>query len=236
MNNAIKYIIIIINLVIKTVVIKIMNYVGCDTESTYLAFVTNVVFVCQFFNTGFLPVLCTANLTGQLPIKIVETLKFTGADSDFNEDWFSNIGETIVGSMKFNSVFPVVIEVINFMVRTAKRQWDQFNLKDNSKTKCVSMQQYVNIYAGSIYFMHFKYSGILNIVFLTFCFGTGLPLLMPIAFVSFFVLYMLETFMLHYVNITPPNYDEKLNTATLGKLQWAPLFMLAFGYWMLSNP
>jgi len=45
-NNAIKYLIIIINYVIRTVVSLIMAYSGCDTESIKLQFVTNVVFVC----------------------------------------------------------------------------------------------------------------------------------------------------------------------------------------------
>lgn len=63
-NNAIKYLIIIINYVIRTVVSLIMAYCGCDTESIKLQFVTNVVFVCQFFNTGVLPMMCTANMEG----------------------------------------------------------------------------------------------------------------------------------------------------------------------------
>ena len=63
-NNMIKYLIIGINFIIRTVVCLIMGYCGCDTESIKLQFVTNVVFVCQFFNTGVLPMLCTANLTG----------------------------------------------------------------------------------------------------------------------------------------------------------------------------
>ena len=42
-NNAIKYLIIIINYVIRTVVSLIMAYCGCDTESIKLQFVTNVV-------------------------------------------------------------------------------------------------------------------------------------------------------------------------------------------------
>jgi hypothetical protein len=45
-NNMIKYVIIGINFIIRTVVIKVMTYVGCNTESSYLSFVTNVVFIC----------------------------------------------------------------------------------------------------------------------------------------------------------------------------------------------
>jgi len=84
--------------------------------------------------------------------------------------------------------------------------------------------------------MHFKYSGILNIVFLTFCFGPGMPLLLPIATSSFLILYCLENYMLHYVNKTPPNYDNKLNDEFLLKIKWAPIYMLSFGYWMTTNP
>lgn len=98
-NNMIKYLIIIINFVIRTVVSLIMAYCGCDTESIKLQFVTNVVFVCQFFNTGVLPMLCTANFTGQLPEGIVKGLNLLGGDSDFNANWFTDIGATIVGAM-----------------------------------------------------------------------------------------------------------------------------------------
>lgn len=235
-NNALKYIIIIINVVIRTVIIKIMVYVGCDTESQYLSFVTNVVFVCQFFNTGFLPMLCTANLSGQIPAKFVKMFNLYGSDSDFNLNWFSNIGDTIVGSMVFNSYFPIGMEFLYWGIRSLKRALDRNGAPDGYQTKCVSIQQYVNIYAGSEYFMHFKYSAILNIVFLTFCFGPGMPLLLPIATISFFILFTLENYMLHYVNRTPPNYDNKLNDEFLEKIKWAPCYMLAFGYWMITNP
>jgi hypothetical protein len=64
MNNGIKYIIIMLNYVIRVVVIKIINFIRCSTESTQMIYITNMVFICQFFNTGVLPMLCTANLEG----------------------------------------------------------------------------------------------------------------------------------------------------------------------------
>jgi len=66
-------------------------------------------------------------------------------------------------------------------------------------------------------------------------YGLGLPLLWPIAAGSFFALYFVEKTMIYYSYIQPPMYDEKLNNHVLGHLTWAPLFLLAFGYWMLSN-
>jgi hypothetical protein len=83
--------------------------------------------------------------------------------------------------------------------------------------------------------MHYKYSSIQNIVFITMMFGAGLPRLFPIAAVSFIVLYLLEKYMLYYVYKSPPAYDEKLNNSVLSNLSFSPLLLLSFGYWMFSN-
>ena len=66
-------------------------------------------------------------------------------------------------------------------------------------------------------------------------FGPGCPQLFPVAAISFLVLYSVENFMLYYVYKKPPDYDERLNDSILKNLTKAPLFLFAFGYWMLSN-
>jgi hypothetical protein len=83
--------------------------------------------------------------------------------------------------------------------------------------------------------MHYKYSSIMNIVFITMMFGPGLPILFPIAAASLAVFFCLEKYMLYYVFKQPPAYDEKLNNSVLTNLQLAPFFLLGFGYWMLTN-
>jgi len=83
--------------------------------------------------------------------------------------------------------------------------------------------------------MHFKYAAILNIVFVTFTFGFGIPLLYPIAAVALFILYIVEKTMLYYAYRLPPMYDERLSISVLNILSYAPLFLLSFGYWMASN-
>ena len=133
----------------------------------------------------------------------------------------------------FNIWFPIAMEIMWWSMRTAFRFKDKFGA--DGGTKCKTIQQYVNIYAGPQYFMHFKYSAILNISFMTMMFGAGLPILFPIAAASFGVLYCLENYMLYYVFKQPPAYDEKLNDSVLENLSWAPLFTLGFGYWMLTN-
>lgn len=162
-------------------------------------------------------------------------MNMAGGDSDFNAAWFTNIGATIVGAMKINIVMPIALEFVYFGIRTLKRILDRVGAGE-SGTKCTTIQQYVNIYAGSLYLMQFKYSAIMTIVYITFMFGAGMPVLFPLASAAFFTLYLLETTSLHYIHQTPPAYDVELNDACLGKLQFAPLLLLSFGYWMTTNP
>jgi len=83
--------------------------------------------------------------------------------------------------------------------------------------------------------MHFKYSAMLNIAFIAMMFGAGMPILFPVAAASYLILYVVENYMLYYVYKEPPAYDEKLNLEVLRKLSLAPLFLVGFGYWMMSN-
>jgi hypothetical protein len=232
MDESIKNLIIIINTVIRMLVIIIVNNVGYITESNQMKYITNSVFICIFFNTGFLLMLCNANLGDQSALL---GSYFKGNDSDFNQSWFTSMGDTIVGSMVFNVWFPVVMEFCNYGMRLGFRILDWFGRKNGALTTKTSIQQYINLHAGPQYFMHYKYSSVMNIVFITMMFGAGLPVLFPIAAASLTVLFCLEKFMLYYIYKQPPVYDERLNNSVLSNLDKAPFFLLGFGYWMLTN-
>jgi len=81
-----------------------------------------------------------------------------------------------------------------WLFRKIDRSWG----KDTYKTKCTSMQVYTDLYSGPEYFIHFKYSGMMNICFVTLMYGMGLPILFPIAAFSYFILYSLERILVAY--------------------------------------
>jgi len=91
--------------------------------------------------------LCTANLEGQLPPKIVSAFGLNGDSSDFNQNWFTNIGDTIVGSLVFNILFPIVMEFGWFSMRLAKRLMDRTGDTDKP-SKSGTIQQYINKFSG----------------------------------------------------------------------------------------
>ena len=107
--------------------------------------------------------------------------------------------------------------------------------KDSYKTKKTNMQTYIDIYSGPEYLIHFKYSGMLNVTFVTMMYGIGQPILYFIAFLSYFILYSIERILIAYFYQLPPTFDESMTKNALKILRWAAVFYMAFGYWMLSN-
>ena len=135
----------------------------------------------------------------------------------------------------FNIYWPVMEFFAFYGMRFVFRLLDKsFKIGSNS-TKKTTIQQYIELYSGPVFFIHYKYSSILNIVFVTMMYGIGLPILFPIAAGSLFVLYMMEKIMIHFSYRAPPMYDEKLNNNVLTVLTYAPLLFLSFGHWMLSS-
>ena len=190
-----------------------------------------MTFYLQFFNTVFLLLLVNADLTEQFfHLGLVD-----GISGDFDQTWFKVSGNTMVGTMIFILLWPIIECIVFFLLRWLPRWLDHGFSSDPYKTKVTSIQAYVDNYSGPQYLMHFKYAHILNIVFVAFTFGFGIPILYPIAAIALLVLYLVEKSMLYYAYRLPPMYDERLSQSVLNMMGYAPLFLLSFGYWMASN-
>jgi hypothetical protein len=137
--------------------------------------------------------LVDANLTEQ-PFSFGLTGKFM----DFNSEWFKTIGTTIKDTMWFNAIYPLIEFVAFYLIRLLYRLWDSSFTLDKYKTKSKSIQGYLDIQCGPKYLMHFKYSSVLNILFVTFMYGYGIPELFPIALLSFIIILFVEKAQLYY--------------------------------------
>lgn len=67
-------------------------------------------------------------------------------------------------------------------------------------------------------------------------YGIAMPILYPIALLSYCIIYFWRIYMLFYVNRKPLDYDGTLNKLTLNKLKVASLVSLGMNYWQLANP
>lgn len=78
----------VINIVIRTVNIKLVDYIGFDTDSQRVSLVMVSVFVAQMVNTGLVSILTNANLD----YSIIRFLPISNQYTDIDRDWYLNIG------------------------------------------------------------------------------------------------------------------------------------------------
>jgi len=185
-TNALSYIIIGLNYFLREACIALINWIGYRTETERLEKTVMLTFYVLFLNTAILLLMVNANMMAQ-PI----SLGLDGPMSDFNSDWFRLTGNTLRSTMVFNAYYPILEFFMFFGMRLAYRLMDSCTL-NKYETKTKSIQAYLDIRCGPAYLMHFKYSSILNIVFITFMYGFGIPELFPIAAISFLIIYLLE--------------------------------------------
>ena len=76
----------------------------------------------------------------------------------------------------------------------------------------------MNLYAGPEAELHFKYSAIMNSIFITFSFGLVIPILFPITLFTLVNFYITERYSFAYVYRKPPMFGNRLNDAALSIL------------------
>lgn len=92
-------------------------------------------------------------------------------------------------------------------MRESFRRLDRGFGKDIFKTKKKSIQQYVDMYSGPEFMIHFRFSSLMNTTFVTMMYGTALPILFPISLLAFVILYTLERCLVFYYYKQPPVFD-----------------------------
>lgn len=70
---------------------------------------------------------------------------------------------------------------------------------------------------------------------MAFLYGLAMPMMFPICLIAFVILYICEKFMVTYFYRKPPQFDNSLNTGAINAMKYAPLFFMAFGYWVMGN-
>ena len=230
--------VILINYLLRLIIIGIVKNMNYKTFSIETTQTMVAIFVIQFLNTGIILLFINADLS-QSGIPILDKLLVLGYHRDFTVDWYKDVGKIITSTMIKNISWPIIEFFIWFTYRTVFRMWDQrwCNCCSRKKsTRQKTMQGYIEIYSGPVYDIHYKYSSILNIIFITFLYGPGIPILFPIALLSLAVIYVKERLCLAYSYREPLQMlDPSLNKKALSLLKLPPLLSLAFAFLMFNN-
>jgi len=107
--------------------------------------------------------------------------------------------------------------------------------RNRFKTKKITMQQYISVWTGKEWQIHFKYSDAMNITFLAMLYGLSMPIMFPMAAIIISNQRLAERSQVTYTMRQPPAMDNLLSKSVLGIMKYAPLCMLFNGFWLLDN-
>ena len=99
----------------------ISKMIGFETSSAEIRFIKNAVFIVSFINNALLVMVMSANFEFTSHV-------FNGKYSDFNLDWFIDIGSIVVSSMTTTAIYPVIELAIFGGILYVKRALDQKTL------------------------------------------------------------------------------------------------------------
>ena len=237
-SNGITVAIVVMNVLLRLITIHLVTWIGYDTHSEIMTKITNGVLLVLFFNTGMLLNLVNANLSDVSPM--LGSI-FNGAYYDYSPAWYAKVGNTLVHTMLLNAFMPIIFESLQivmayvFIARDSGLWCSKKPYTRYFRTKQKQIYALVELYSGPQYIIHFKYSQLLNVTYVTMVYGFGLPLLFPIALLSYTIFWVVERYQMAYTYKLPPKLDARMTENAFRLLSYVPILFLLNSYWMLSN-
>ena len=192
------------------------------------------VLIVSFFNYGIIYIIAPWNFVEQ---GARDGDFFSGVYTDFTSQWFMDIGSLVAQTTAINIIFPLVEFLLFWLIRHLKRMIDQRSCCpcDRKKTRAKSIMEYEAIYSGPEFNVHHRLAFVINLIYITFLFGPGCPILFPIALAGLIFNYTSERLRMAYSYTKPPMYDSRLSQHTLNSLGKAPIFYALYSMWLFSN-
>lgn len=92
------------------------------------------------------------------------------------------------------------------------------------------------MYSGPEFILQLRFAQVLSMIFVTMTYSSGLPILYLVAFLSLFISYWIDKFlMLRYFRVSN-QFTEANSKAVVNVLPWAAVFHFIFGYMLYSYP
>lgn len=119
-----------------------------------------------------------------------------GPFDEFNKRWYVVIGTSITINSLIITIQPHVGLLVKAVILNIRRFIDRGCTQNKRKTKQVTQDEYEDLYTGPEFILQLRYSQILAQIFITITFSSGLPILYSITFVSLFISFWVDKFLM----------------------------------------
>lgn len=191
-------------------------------------------FIIQFINTAVVIMVVNINIQSLSQLKFF--FIFAGQYKDLNPQWYNHVGSVIAFAMFINIFTPHLSEFLSYIFVSILRILDKgYCSKHKRFTKKLTKKDYLQLYVGPEFGMEFRYAEILNSIFVTLFFSSGIPILYSFICIFLFLNYWVDKILLLKFYRTPPQYDIKLSKYFNLVIIMALIIHLCFGIWVYGN-
>lgn len=233
----------VINIITNTIFEKIVFVEKKHTINDETAGQFTKILLMQFINIAIVILivnmkLLNTKLFGFLPL-------FNGQYTDFNSEWYGNVGKTLCLTMLINIFSPhaskLLFPLLNLLSRCMDRGCKLSILEDPNdksskiRTKKVMQEDLNAIYTGAQISSHYVYAQNFTYLWVVLMYSTGMPLLYPFACIFYFVLYWVYKFLLLKYYERTNRFNEELPIMTTGYIKVGLILHGLFGGLMITN-
>jgi hypothetical protein len=203
--------VIIVNFVLRSLLIKLAEQEKPQSISQLQTAIVSKVFVAQFANTALVVLLVNATIFG-------------GVFDDFTDDWYQKVGVAILLTMLINVVSPHCVSVVRVWLRAMMRCCCKCRTKDQESLE--------RLYENPDFTLAANCGQLLNTMFCTLIYSAGLPLLLPFATITVFLVYWCDKFVLLRGSKRTPAFDQSVVEMVVWWIVVVVLVHAGFAIWM----
>jgi RNA recognition motif-containing protein len=228
-------------LIVSSVIVSTVNtwledmmYSCTDTEhhssnSSYTTSIGIKIFVACFINTALVTLFVGGKLPNNIDFPLASFGVFGGTVTEYNREWYSGAGQSIMLTMFVNAIEPNVTPLCEEVYYAFNR----FRQTITGGSSFSSQRQMNLLFAPTDIEMEARYALILNTVFCCLFFSAGLPILWLFGAVSMATIYITDWYMLLRC-YKQPYFDPSFAKVCCTLLPYAALLHLINGFWMLG--
>ena len=220
-----------VNILAKTLLIYISRFESAHIKTSETFSSMLKMFIVSFLNTAVL--LLLANL--ELDIYVFGMPVFAGKYYEFSVDWYRVIGSTICVTMAVNIISPHLANGSYLLYRSFSACLDRGCSCDRRKTRKLIQEDYEEVNTGPEFLFEFRYASTLTTVFMVFMYSSGMPILYPIAFLTFLATYWCDKLFLLCFYKRPVSHTIYLSQRTIKLMNFSMIPHFLLGLYMYSN-
>mmetsp|Transcript_21039 Transcript_21039/g.59746 ORF Transcript_21039/g.59746 Transcript_21039/m.59746 type:complete len:1090 (-) Transcript_21039:542-3811(-) len=218
-------IVVVINVVCKTVLLALAEQEKPLSFSALNAAKMVKIFALQTLNTGF--VIFCVNFSPPAGVPFGDII-FLGEFKDSVRGWYTVVGAAILSNMLANAITPAATNI--GMMVTAKAM--RFCCKSRKKHQA----RLLKLYTNPDFDMAARFAQLLNTIFVTLTYSSGLPMLNLFACLYMLFTYWADKIILLRASSRPPAYDTQIVHEAVSIMIYSVPLHCIFAIWMFGQP